>query len=374
MEDEEMEIEDSINFYEVDLGYEFDAVRFYDFTLPESLEEALNAEQWFKTASSYPPSPFVTQLISREETANDSCVENSVRSDDADDGDVNNTGWRFKSQASTDKPKAKPKSSIKHIPRSSTLMKPTASQLAKQNRPTQVATSRFPTFLGQIDKGSCNPAIESQASKRQKLEGGNLQKINDGKQHVELLRKVPIKEFHLKTSERATQHSSAASSFSDFCNNSYKGLDRPSVFPVQDNENTERRRRNTVWAPQQDGCGQIHSVKALPLNKKIFSSKGDMGVFRNIKRETTLPMEFNFHTEKKVQHHLPIDLFSKLSLASERQPNNHSSMSTKVPKENRLNSLHSGNEVTHSVKGKPSLSVSSFNVGVMGASLKFANR
>lgn len=77
---------------------------------------------------------------------------------------------------------------------------------------------------------------------------------------------------------------------------------------------------------------------------QIFSSKGDIGVFRNSKRETTVPMvlkrclylsyltcwnknlilyyalismqEFNFHSGKKIQHNPPTDLFSKVNLIS----------------------------------------------------------
>lgn len=33
-----------------------------------------------------------------------------------------------------------------------------------------------------------------------------------------------------------------------------------------------------------------HVFKARPLNKKVLSSKGDMGVFKNSKRETTVPL------------------------------------------------------------------------------------
>jgi hypothetical protein len=70
-------------------------------------------------------------------------------------------------------------------------------------------------------------------------------------------------------------------------------------------------------ATKQDGCDVMHNFKARPLNKKvifvsldhllnvvlampvldlfpilmqIFSSKGDIGVFRNNKREATVPM------------------------------------------------------------------------------------
>jgi hypothetical protein len=49
----------------------------------------------------------------------------------------------FYDHMSTDQLKVKAKSTIKPVfPRCSTLMKPTASQLAKQNWPLQVAVSR----------------------------------------------------------------------------------------------------------------------------------------------------------------------------------------------------------------------------------------
>jgi len=52
-------------------------------------------------------------------------------------------GLTFCHQKSTDKSKPKVKSSVKPtFPRSSTLMKPTASQLAKQNQTPQVGGSR----------------------------------------------------------------------------------------------------------------------------------------------------------------------------------------------------------------------------------------
>lgn len=41
---------------EIDLDYEFDAARFFDFTRPESISETDEAEHWFESAGSYPPS------------------------------------------------------------------------------------------------------------------------------------------------------------------------------------------------------------------------------------------------------------------------------------------------------------------------------
>jgi hypothetical protein len=41
---------------EIDFDYEFDAPRSYDFTWPETDLEAREAERWFESAQSYPPS------------------------------------------------------------------------------------------------------------------------------------------------------------------------------------------------------------------------------------------------------------------------------------------------------------------------------
>jgi hypothetical protein len=55
-EDEETEIPHVFIAHEIDLEYEFDAARFFDFTKPESSAEALQAELWFQNAPTYPPS------------------------------------------------------------------------------------------------------------------------------------------------------------------------------------------------------------------------------------------------------------------------------------------------------------------------------
>lgn len=41
---------------EIDVDYEFDAARFFDFTREETGDEASLAEAWFNSAESYPPS------------------------------------------------------------------------------------------------------------------------------------------------------------------------------------------------------------------------------------------------------------------------------------------------------------------------------
>ncbi|GMP96064.1 hypothetical protein CsSME_00044871 [Camellia sinensis var. sinensis] len=169
-----------------------------------------------------------------------------------------------------------------------------------------------------------------------------------------------FQEFHLKTLERAMQHTSAVSSSSVSCSDTDKVLHKPSTNAIAENANGESRRPNFANAPTQEGCEFIHNFKARPLNKKIFSSKGDIGVFRNSKKETTVPMEFNFHTEKRGQHNPPVDLFNKLSL-TELQPSAGSHLKLPRPscipskgsKENRLGSFQQEHDINHLVKEKP---------------------
>ena len=55
-EDMEVEVEPVFEAYEVDLDYEFDAARFFDFSREETTAEARESEIWFESAKSYPPS------------------------------------------------------------------------------------------------------------------------------------------------------------------------------------------------------------------------------------------------------------------------------------------------------------------------------
>ncbi|KAK8603673.1 hypothetical protein V6N13_096147 [Hibiscus sabdariffa] len=498
--DVELELESVFEVREIDLDYEFDAARFFDFTRVESLAEAGEAELWFESAPTYPPSPFVSRLAMREGslmenvTTSPKCdVEDTSTLHESDPesvmvlefsavGAINKgneganrgistniqkilrnalnqsfqltTGLTTHNHLPSDKLKAKSKSA-KPMARSSTLMKPTASQLAKQNHPPQVATSRFQKLQALNSNRSLgnSSVVESQATKRQKLEGGLLRKVDEVKHQTTLVHKAPKKEgtkdrnaintklrltvprepeletaqraqrlrpknvteeelvtsvthrfkarplnrkvgtydvtkwtssktdfivlhssqvyilnlqilkgpslpvpkksvpklpefqvvncsfllvpdlmeFHLKTLERAVQLSSAVSFSSIYTNAADKGFEKPRTISVNGNGTRETRRPSVMDATNQDVCDTKYNFKARPLNRKIFSSKGDIGVFRNIKRETTVPLEFNFQTQKRVPQNLPVELFSKLSLTSELQPSNGSQMKSPQP-------------------------------------------
>ncbi|XP_024984991.1 protein TPX2 isoform X2 [Cynara cardunculus var. scolymus] len=492
-------VEFTFTAVEIDLDYEFEAARFFDFKREESLEEAREAEMWFDSVESYPPSPFAVRLLSRELSENADVASQSKGFDDASqldgvsdvrapedsamalrntDGDGVNEGvplelksyylQAFQKQQSTstiprglgfkdstrnDNYKSKTKPSWKpSFPRTSTLMKPTASQLAKQNQERLVDHFRFQKL------GNSSSGIESQAAKRQKLEGGHLCKVTETKQQANFVHKPPkregtfdgnaghgrlritvprppdlataqraqrirpkgdigsehvasrapgfralplnrkifeapsslhqkrstpqlpeFQEFHLKTTERAAQNAAAVPSTSA-CGNNLKVPQKPSFAFAAESSNRESKgismsttycscdystlqKSHVASVSKQEDCETIHRFKALPLNKKIFSSKGDLGVFRSSKRETTVAMTFNFQTEKRAHHAPPVDLFNKLSLASELQQDSGSQLNrprsrprpsvfTKGSKENRVCSFQQQSEMKHLSTGK----------------------
>ncbi|CAN4077862.1 unnamed protein product [Withania somnifera] len=439
---EEM-VEYTFTAVEIDLDYEFDAPRHFDFSCEEPLSVRSLTESWFESAGSYPPSPFVTRLILKEDVLLEninvspkSKVDENMSLSNCDydieveqdlpavikEGEGTNAGistnfelsnaekllnqlrqlpseLTFYNHMTKDATRGKTRSGKPSCPRSSTLMKPTASHLAKQNLPRPIGESRLPTFL--VDKnGTSSTVIESQAAKRQKLESGQLRKVAVAKPVFSFVHKAPkregkvdghntlakpritiprepelqtthraqrarpkgseqaenlpptairrfkalplnkkifegpsllpkrsnpqlpqFQEFHLKTSERAVQHRSTVSAFAAKLSSiNDKVLEKASTNSITECGNREFRRFSHVEAPRQEEPVSTYNFKALPLNKKILSSKGDIAVFRNTKRETTVPMEFNFHTVKRSHHNPPTDLLNKLSLTSEPQP------------------------------------------------------
>ncbi|RZC57695.1 hypothetical protein C5167_005003 [Papaver somniferum] len=457
-EEEEDEEYDGRNAVEVkiDLDYEYDATKYFDFSREETEFEAANAEMWFDRAGDYPPSPFVAKLRLGLDMGRDSASTCS-RHEDMDEESTSThsdmdmapeielsvldercRGLTFYNHMEKDITKAKLKSgNKKSFPRSSTLMKPTASQLAKQNQ----FVNRFQKpLLPNSDRSTDSVSIiGTQAPKRQKLEGGHLHKVAETKQQHSLTHKAPKKDgpvsnisthakmkitiprepeletahrarrlrskngtdlreepkptihqfkalplnrkileaptlalrkkstpklpqfqvFHLKTSERATQHTSAASASSPPCDKTVKVVHKFNASSTVQNGTTDSKRPSIVDIPRQEASEITNKFKARPLNRKIFSSKGDIGVFRNTKREPTIPMEFNFPTDKRFNHIPPVDLFDKLSLTTESRqnavPQPRLPRPARIPtgsKENAVGSLQQGNMTIQTVKDK----------------------
>ncbi|GAB4858717.1 hypothetical protein Ancab_010191 [Ancistrocladus abbreviatus] len=378
-----------------DFDYEYDAPMCFDFTQPESNSEVDEAERWFESAQGYPPSPFLMKLKWRIDEWTDD-ETSSYKSKDHQNADSTITDavsevYSLDEGNRGQMPKPKSKYPLKPVlPRSSTLLKPTASHLAKQNLPIGV---RSTNLIGRIQKtGSPQKPGEIDATKRQKLEIGYLRRVAQLRHQILFAHKLPKKIRlidvnsacakvkvtipkvpELETALRAEKHRSKNTAHTEDSTRSNRGtfkarplnrkiLEAPSLpqrkkstpqlpeFQVfhlrtleramqQSSENVATVQRTnsathnetvdpkscvrtiSTNASKQEQSDSVYRFKARPLNRKIFSSKGDIGVFRNIKQEATVPREFKFSSNKMLSQNPPIELFSKLSLASENQLN-----------------------------------------------------
>ncbi|XP_048421367.1 uncharacterized protein LOC108866529 [Pyrus x bretschneideri] len=215
---------------EIDMDYEFDAPRFYDFTRPKTGREAEEAEEWFLSAGGYQPSllnplAFLEKLLNLQKRIHPEPVKNSTEPKDVEEVDSNNcmeaevsvvvddnirdevvftvmfygvsTRLELPNHMALDTPSAKPKSPGKSPPlsRSSTLMKPTASQLAEQNHRREIHSNRLlrrvAKKLRKLDEKSQN---SPPPTKRHKLEAGYVRKVAEQLKHQHLwLHKVSKK-------------------------------------------------------------------------------------------------------------------------------------------------------------------------------------
>lgn len=131
-----------------------------------------------------------------------------------------------------------------------------------------------------------------------------------------------FKEFHLETLARAHQNTDSASKASSEVshkeNSSKPHLTEPKPPLLQ---TSLRARPPTVKSSleiEQEELEKIPKFKARPLNKKIFESKGDIGIFCHMKKHVTEPQEFHFATSERFPPPTAVaDLFDKLSLKSE---------------------------------------------------------
>ncbi|KAF8409216.1 hypothetical protein HHK36_005290 [Tetracentron sinense] len=138
-----------------------------------------------------------------------------------------------------------------------------------------------------------------------------------------------FQEFHLKTMERANQHaetSTVVSSTDASCQNQGKShkLTEPRTPHLETSLRARPTKVKSSQELEQEELEKVPKFKARPLNKKIFESKGELGMFCNSKRQVTKPQEFHFATDDRIP--LPIaviDLFDKLSLNSESRHDQH---------------------------------------------------
>ncbi|KAF7813297.1 protein TPX2-like isoform X2 [Senna tora] len=311
---------------EIDTDYEFDAPRFCDFSRPETHWDAVEAEQWFESARTYPPSPFVLRI--RWGKYSPSGIVYTSSSDFRDEKSSNivngNSAHTMEYEVSVDgdargKTKCVSKSGGS---KSSTFMKPTASHLAKQRNPPAAAaaavvttTRTFTSFalVVQVDlteaNSSSRPKVtipkqfdletahraEKHKSRNNTESGGHRKSSSQTFKALPLNKKIleapslsfrkkktpqltEFHEFHLKTSERAMQHTSSnVSNVSSNCSSSSNRETRDS-----------RRQNSAADASRQEKC--------RPINKLRGSSES---------------------MDKSCLNEPPTEQLNKLSLASE---------------------------------------------------------
>ncbi|GMI96338.1 TPX2-LIKE PROTEIN 3 [Hibiscus trionum] len=278
MEEQFYSIEQSIEVGQCfDIDYEFDAPQCYDFSCIETDWEAKEAELWFESAGSYPPSPFVIKLKWRCDLNEDGEFSQGSTECDEYNGETCN---RCCEGNLGDKSDSRVKASLS---RSSTLMKPTASYLAKQNQSRRVLSNHLQKSLQKsADKFNKSPSLNgNDASKRQKLETGYLCKVAHLKHHSQFVHKKP------KTVQSLDGNQT-----------------KPKVTIPREPELQTARRAQRHRSKESDGNAKsnVHLFKALPLNKKILESPS----FPIPKKSQPQPPEFQvFHlrtSERAKQH------------------------------------------------------------------------
>ncbi|KAL1199596.1 Protein TPX2 [Cardamine amara subsp. amara] len=191
--------------------------------------------------------------------------------------------------------------------------------------------------------GTSNLVQENQAIKRQKLDDGGRSKqilnpklatlphktkqglvntsFNICPSVTKKTRTENRKEFHLETMARASQHaetSSVVSTEMSKHNDWRPHLTEPKSPLLQTTLRARPFNTKTSTEIEQEELQKVPKFRARPYNKKIFESKGEMGIFCNTKKHEIIPQEFHFLTDARIsQPNSVIDLLDKLSLKSD---------------------------------------------------------
>ncbi|CAA3028854.1 TPX2 isoform X2 [Olea europaea subsp. europaea] len=130
-----------------------------------------------------------------------------------------------------------------------------------------------------------------------------------------------FKEFQLETMLRANQNAetSTVASTESALNHQWKPhLTAPKSPLLQTSLRARPPKIKSSDELEKEEIEKIPLFKARPLNRKIFESKGEMGMFCNLKKQVTVPQEFHFAIDKRIpQPAVVVDLLDKLSINSE---------------------------------------------------------
>ncbi|XP_020413044.1 uncharacterized protein LOC18786907 [Prunus persica] len=307
---------------EIDLDYEFDAPKFYDFTQPDSDLEATEAEDWFRFAGSYPPSPFIIKLLMNwQKDIPVEPVKVSAESKDVEgirDSDSNNCMEAEVSAAVDENNRVFKGDTVSSCPTKDWFGK----KLEKAD-----------------DNSQKSPSSDTRCTKRQKLEAGYLRKVAELKHQPFWLHKVPIKgpkvtiprEPNLETAHRAQRRIRLMSNQENKQKQILKAPPLPtpkkSTVPATEFQVFNLRTSARAYAMQQT----FNNVTNAPNSNENTEIKGPtFGYALTQEKSGTAykctacsikKKEFKFAIDKRFLKEPPTDLFSKLSLASEAQNN-----------------------------------------------------
>ncbi|KAK6134913.1 hypothetical protein DH2020_031333 [Rehmannia glutinosa] len=155
--------------------------------------------------------------------------------------------------------------------------------------------------------------------------GSSLSQIFEAPSLPPLPRSTPhppeFKEFHLETMSRANQNAETSTVASTESTVSHQWKPYHLTAPKSPLLQTSLRARppkiKSSEELEKEELENVPQFKARPLNRKILESKGDMGIFCNMKKQVTIPEEFHFAIDKRIPPPTAVvDLFDKLSISS----------------------------------------------------------
>ncbi|KAG0474505.1 hypothetical protein HPP92_014191 [Vanilla planifolia] len=257
----------------IDIDYEFDAPRYFELGRAESTPEARQAELWFERAQSYPPSPFIVRInfgknVSQNRT--DALMEPKYMeclnpSTSQMDACINSSLFceGFKGMHDTFMQHIllkddKSDTNEEVTPIYPNFMKPTVSQLARQHllkRSNTFAQSLNQSFeqSGRITEDSMNILLH--AAKRQRVDGGIVQKVIGMPQKNDLV--------HKSTNKKCLANG-------NYCPSTLR-LTIPRE-PVLETARRAKYFRAQRSKHPEGNVANVTNFRALPLNRKILEA------------------------------------------------------------------------------------------------------
>ncbi|KAB2596577.1 protein TPX2 [Pyrus ussuriensis x Pyrus communis] len=283
---------------------------------------------------------FLEKLLNLQKRIHPEPVKNSTEPKDVEEVDSNNCMEaevsvvvddnirELPNHMALDTPSAKPKSTGKSPPlsRSSTLMKPTASQLAKQNHRREIHSNRL--LRRKLDEKSQN---SPPPTKRHKLEAGYVRKVAEQLKHQHLwLHKVSKKEPNLETANRAQRPLHITLIFRYKVNAKPGEQSKilrappwpsPKKLTIPATEFQMFRLRTSARVMQQTYDHHVTNGPNSSYLSENETTEIEGGMVYKFVACSLKNKELKFAIDKRCRKEPPTDLFSKLSLESEGQHN-----------------------------------------------------